>query len=258
MSGGVSFNQSSFNNWAEGGVNALAVTANLSGKYDHLTPKLKRAHSFQFSYGQIKQDKLDFRKAADVIYYLFQATVENGHKWKPAFAADFRTQFAPSYNYKLTTEPKISDFFAPAYFTQTLGMAYEPNPRFSQTLGFGSKETVVRIDNLRTAFGLKADQQVRAEAGLTTLTKVNRDVAKNVNWKSQLSTFWSTAKPNGKYADGTDKKKGIDARWDNLVGMKVNDYMNVNFEFSTLYDADISAKMQLREVLAVGLSYKFR
>ena len=257
MIGGVSFTQSGFSNWVEGGTNSLALIGNVAGKFDHLSPNLKRSHNLQLSYGQIKQGDLEFRKATDVIYYLFQATRENGKKWKPTAAADFRTQFSQTFDYKVATKPVISALFAPAYFTQTIGFAYEPHAHFSQTIGIGAKQTVVRVANLRPAFGLKADQNLRFEAGATTLTKINREVAKNVTLKSQLGTFWSLAKPVGNYKDGKAKKWGPDVRWDNLIQMKVNDYLNVNFELSTLFDTDQSAKLQMRELLGVGLSYKF-
>lgn len=258
LAGGMNFTQSSFNNWAEGGINTMSLAASLTGKFDHVQGKLKRTHALELAYGQVKSGDLAFRKAVDRIYYQFQLFYENGKKFKPTAVADFRTQFADGFDYTkydkgAVKEPELkSGFFAPAYFTQTVGYAYDPNPRFSQTLGIGAKETLVNIEALRTAYGVEATKSSRVEAGLTAITKYNRNLMENINWKSQLNVFMSLkapSKPEAEWAPVT--------RWDNILSMKVNKFINVNFELSTLYDTNISNDLQLRELLAVGFLYKF-
>jgi hypothetical protein len=44
-----------------------------------------------------------------------------------------------------------------------------------------------------------------------------------------------------------------DVNWSNLVTMKVNSWLNVNFELITLYDRDVTSDVQVREVLSVGV-----
>ncbi len=52
-----------------------------------------------------------------------------------------------------------------------------------------------------------------------------------------------------------NKPKNPDALWENLITMKVNRWLNVSFEFVTLYDLDITSEVQLKEVLSVGVSF---
>ncbi|MDX1430566.1 MAG: hypothetical protein R3282_09770 [Rhodothermales bacterium] len=147
-------------------------------------------------------------------------------------------------DYGVQPEVKVSDFFAPAYITQALGLTYSRDDWFTQRFGLGTKETVVRLEELRGLYGLDPDESVRFEAGLESHTEVNRALAKNVNYKSVLSLFAAFNNP--------DKP---DAIWENLITMKVNDWLQTNFELVLLYDDDVSSKVQLKEVFSVGVTF---
>lgn len=258
MSAGVSLTQSGYTNWSAGGVNSFSATGNLNGKFAHLQDKLSRTHTFNLAYGQLRQQGFDFRKSTDIVAYQFKLNHETGKKFKPTAVVDFATQFAPTYDYTqydkgLAMEPKLkSNLFAPADLIEMVGYSYDPSPEFSQTLGIGAKQRFVNDETLRTVWGLKADESIRTEAGVSLLTKVNKPLMENVVWKSQLNIFMSfkqPANPNAEWAPLT--------RWDNVISMKVNKLMNVTFDFSMLYDSNVLNKVQVREVLAVGLGYKF-
>lgn len=254
MGTALSITQSGYNNWQAGGVNTLSATASLAGKFDHIKGKVNRSHTFNLTYGQFKQGDLSLRKATDVIAYLFKLDWETGKKFKPTAVLDFKTQFAPTYKYDDAkgTKTLVSDLFAPADIIESIGYSYDPSPVFSQSVGIGFKQRVVRDEGLRTAWGLKADENIRSEAGLNFLTKFNKNLATNVNYKSQLSLFMSfrqPSKPEAEWAPLT--------RWDNLIAMKVNKLISVNFEANLVHDTNVNKKVQFREVLAVGFSYKF-
>lgn len=252
LKGGLSLTQSQYSNWSEGGINTIAAAANLNGKFEFKGEQSSRSHTLKLAFGQVKQDTLDFRKASDVIYYMFQAAWNVGSAFKPTLLVDARSQFAPAYNYKKPSEPMISDFLAPGYFTQTAGVSYEPNSWFKTLVGVSAKQTVVRVEELRESFGVSFDETYRMEAGLNSITQVDRNIAENVNWKSQLGIFVSLMSP-----EDVLKGWGPDVRWDNVIAMKVNSFLNVNLEFSTLYDTDITKQLQVREVLSLGFVYNF-
>ena len=48
-----------------------------------------------------------------------------------------------------------------------------------------------------------------------------------------------------------------DLRWENLVAMKVNSWLGVNIEFTTIYDQDLSDLLQIKESLSLGFSFRF-
>jgi hypothetical protein len=60
--------------------------------------------------------------------------------------------------------------------------------------------------------------------------------------------------------------QNIDVDWQNLITMKINSWLNANISAHLIYDDDITItdkdgnsgpRTQFKEVLSIGLSYKF-
>lgn len=252
--GQLSFSQAGFQNWQEGGVNTLALSTGLNGKASRTAHRWKQTHELRLAFGLVKQDTLDVRKAEDLIQLrsTFKYSGEGFFaKFQPTLSASLRTQFAEGFNYDedplglgRTLPAKVSAFFSPATLTQSAGLTYQPVDWLTQRLGFGTKETVVTIERFRVLYGVDPEDAVRFEAGLESFTEVDKEIVENVFYKSRLGLFASFNKP-----------ENPDALWENLVTMKVNAWLNVSFEFVTVYDTDISDEVQLKEVLSVGVSF---
>ncbi|MEM8485727.1 MAG: DUF3078 domain-containing protein [Bacteroidota bacterium] len=238
--------QASYDNWAEGGINSLAFTASLNGDFSRDYESWKQKHEMRFALGSLKQDSLDFRKADDLIQFVSNFLYQNEDtfaKWHPTASLELRTQFANGFDYSGDEPVKVSAFFAPATFAQTLGFTYQPQDWFTWLIGFGAKETIVGLEELRPLYGNDLDQTVRFETGLSTKGTYDRDIFENVHLKSSLGIFAAF-----------DQFGDPDVRWENLVTMSVNSWLTVNFEFVTFYDLDISDQLQLKQVLSTGIS----
>ncbi len=240
--------QVGFQNWQGGGVNSLAISVGIDGSATQLQEKLKQIHELKLGLGGISQDDEDLRKSEDIISAstVFQYVAPQGflRQWQPTFAASILTQFLEGFDYKAEGNPKVSDIFAPAYLTQSLGLTRDIAPWLRQRFGVAAKETVVTIEDLRPLYGNAADETLRLEGGVESRTDFEKEVAQNVFLKSSLGIF-----------AGFSDIESPDVNWSNLVTMKVNDWLNVNFEFVTLYDRDVSSDLQLREVLSVGVLF---
>ena len=77
---------------------------------------------------------------------------EYGSAFTPTAAMEFRTQFAPGYDY--TGNPfddgrdppvEVSEFLAPAYFTQSLGLSYDPESWFKSRLTLPKEDCSIFI-----------------------------------------------------------------------------------------------------------------
>ena len=250
-------NQSSFSNWQEGGVDALAATAALDGAFDRVVGAFLTTQDLRLAIGVLRQDTLDVRKALDVARYEATAEVASDRPLRPAAAVLFRTQFAPGYDYTPTAdeypslvvvpgqELKVSDAFAPLVMSQSVGMAYRPGGGFVGRLGLALKETVVGIERLRPVHGNALDQPVRVEAGIDAELALERELMDNVLLRSRLAAFQRF----GQIAD-----EAPDALFENVLLLKVNSLLNVRIDATALYDADVSSDVQFREVLSVGVS----
>ncbi|MDA1028160.1 MAG: DUF3078 domain-containing protein [Bacteroidetes bacterium] len=252
--GRLAGSQVGFQNWAEGGVNTLAFSVGIDGNTEVDRGGWQQKLDAKLRFGLVKQDTLQFRKAEDLIR--LSATFNyNGagflDKLHPTAAIQARTQFASGFNFEKNPfgdgrrpPVKVSAFLAPATITQSVGMTYQARPWISQRFGIAGKETIVTIAELRPLYNVDPDKSVRYELGIEAFTDFNKELFKNVFIKSTLGLFAAFNTP-----------ESPDLIWENVVNMKVNSWLQVNFEWSVLYDKDVSDQAQLKEVLSVGLSY---
>lgn len=246
--------QASFQNWAEGGVNTLAFSSGLDGKWERTKRGWNQVYESRFAFGLVKQDTLDFRKAEDIIRLTatYRYTGDGGlDKLSPTVALRARSQFAPGYNFeknqfkkKRPLPQKVSDVLSPGVFTQALGMTYTYRPWLTQRVGLGGKQTVVLIERLRELYNMEIDETVRVEVGLEAYTDFDKELFTNVHLKSSLGLFAAFNKP-----------EKPDLLWENSLAMKVNSWLQFNVDWAVMRDDDVSRRFQFKEVFSVGIVY---
>lgn len=89
-----------------------------------------------------------------------------------------------------------------------------------------------------------------------------KDIFTNVNFKTKLELF----------SNYLNNPQNIDVNWECLLSMKVNKYISATVSTQLVYDDDIKIavdsnndgladkngpRVQFKEVLGIGLSYKF-
>ena len=73
-----------------------------------------------------------------------------------------------------------------------------------------------------------------------------REIMENVRLRSRLTAFQGF---------GALGQQAPDLLFENGLVLKVNDLINVSLDTSALYDRDISADLQLRETVALGVTF---
>lgn len=250
----LSATQVGFQNWAEGGVNSFSVTTRLDGHAMRGGDTWRQSHRMRLGFGLINQDGESFRKSEDIIR-LAGAFLYRGEDFfrlfQPTVSAELRTQFASGFNF--SSDPfgedrelpvKVSEFFSPATFTQSLGLTYEPTSWLQQRLGVGAKQTIVALPRLRELYGVDPDDVAHLQLGIESSTSVDVVLAENVRYISGLTLFAAF-----------NQEDLPDMLWENQIRMSVNSFLDVRFEFTAYYDRDVSTALQLKEVLAVGVSF---
>jgi hypothetical protein len=255
----LNLSQAAFANWQEGGLNTLAATSAVEGRFARVAGALRQRHDVRLGFGIVKQDTFSVRKATDVIRYAFDLQYVQSGAWRPSFATELRTQFTAGFDYdpSATKYPsladrivsgerlKVSDFFAPASWTQSLGVAYEPEGWFRARAGLGLKETIVLVERLRPVYGNQPDEAFRIQAGLDALLEARGEPFENVRVTSRMSLFQAFTQ----FAESAP-----DLLWENTIQLRFNRWLSVNTEVVALYDRDVSARVQLKEVLSIGLT----
>jgi hypothetical protein len=268
----INLAQTSLTNWAAGGQNSLSINSLFSGFANYKAGKSAWDNSLDLGYGLLKQGNEDFRKTDDKIDFLSKYGREAFKNFYYAALLNFKTQFSPGYNYPDATN-KISDFFSPAYLLLALGLDYKPNAYFSVFLAPLSGKFTFVIDQTLSnlgAFGVKPGEKSRSELGgylraIYSRNDFKSELLKNVTFTTKIDLF----------SNYTEKPQNIDVNWEVLIAMKVNKFLSVNFNTQLIYDDNIQipvdkngngtleagesvrSKVQFKEILGVGLSYKF-
>lgn len=135
--------------------------------------------------------------------------------------------------------------FDPAYFTETIGVGITPVKDLKERLGATMKQTLsadfAYADDKETADEIEDFKQ---EYGLSSITDYQAAVMENILFTTRLDVFMNFK--------GWDE---VDALWENRLTAKINKWVNVNFEYTHLYDLDLSDSYQSRKALSVGISF---
>jgi len=276
--GGINFAQSSFTNWAAGGENALSATALLSVYANYKKDKTTWDNTLDLAYGMIQSGKAPLRKNEDKIDFSskYGRHIKES-KWYYSALVNFKSQFDAGYNFP-NDSTVISRFLSPGYVLGAIGFDYKPKDYLSFFISpVTSKTTIVADAKLADAgaYGvakaeydtagvkIKDGQMVRSEFGGYLRFTFKKDIFKNVNFATKLELF----------SNYLNNPQNIDVNWENIVGLKINKYLSASISTNMIYDHDIPVtvtedvnglpvtrtgpRLQFKQVLAVGFSYKF-
>ena len=242
--GNLSFNQSKFDNWQRGGEDSWNWQLDINGLVEYQQEKYGWVNKGKFAYGNSKTGGSEARKSADEIRLESVLFYKATQYLNPYVSVSGQTQFVEGYLYTDTSKIRISNFMDPGYFTQAIGIGFSPSKIFSTRFGASIKETITRTDQAKNLFA--SGESPRVEYGAESVSDLNYQVAENILYTSRLEMF-STL----------DAINEVDVNWDNLFTAKVAKYINVTFNFNLFYDRDISDQRQIKQTLAVGLTYTF-
>lgn len=250
--------QGSTSNWAAGGEQfSLTITSYLNLFANHKTEKSKWVNNLDLFYAIQRTTSQGMRKNDDRIDFYSKYTRMLSKKWSFGIVGNFRTQFTDGYDYSKTPKERISDLFAPAYFTLAPGLEWTPSEAFSVFMSpISTRWTFVKndADNLGPRYGLDPGKTSRLEAGAFVSTNFKKEIAKNVGIKSRLDL----------YSNYLKNPQNVDIFWTNVIAMKVNKWLAVTYNFDLIYDDDVrlfgpannAPRTQLKSLLSVGFTGK--
>ncbi|MFD1603736.1 DUF3078 domain-containing protein [Flavobacterium artemisiae] len=287
---GFDISEIAFVNWSAGGTSSISGL--FKGEFNRTYAKdnHKWVNELIVKYGLNKQDGIELRKTDDAVQFnsTYGFRKDTASNWYYSSKLNFNTQFTNGYNYP-NRDIAISKPFAPAYVF--LGAGAENSNKAKNRVFYFSpitlKTTLVLDQDLANqgAFGVKkavymADplnpdsqilvsegQKVKAEFGILFTGYMKTEIYKNVFYENRLSL----------YTDYLNRFGNVDIDYDTKLDLVVNAYVKANIGVHLVYDDDIKTKkdvvdpvtgtksqvndgpkMQLRQVLGVGLVYAFQ
>jgi len=244
--GNLNFTQNRFDNWTQGGANSWSWQSDLIPKFAFEDTTVQWSTTGKISYGQSKVGDAQSQKSADEIRLESVLAYKVGTWINPYAAMTGLTQIVKGYDYGSTPRTEVSGFLDPGYFTQSLGLGFQPDPRVKTRLGAAYKETVTRnhpkpyADDPKTA----KIEKLKVEPGAEWVTDLELKLHQNILFTSKVELF-----------SNMKGLKAVDVNWDNMFSSKISKWITVSLNVRLFYDRDISVKRQIKQVLAVGLSY---
>ena len=247
------FSQAAFNHdWTGGGTNNVAASLAVSYAFNYKKDKWAWDNNVFVDYGITKLEGDDYsRKTTDrfevnsVLGYQL-----NNPQWYYSFFLNFKTQMTDGYKYESTGRTLINQMLSPGYLQFGPGMLWKKSDNLKVNLAPAtSKITTAKSRWTETGpfYGVEQGKNIRYELGFYLNGYAKFTVMDNVSFENILSL----------YSNYLDKPQNVDLDYTANIVMTINKYLSANFTFQAIYDDDAAKAFQIREVLGLGVNYKF-
>lgn len=284
----LTFFQSSFSNWTDGGGEAtttIGALGNLFAKYKKDRTSWDNIGLLQYQIQKVGKDS-DFLKAVDRLELLsvagYNVSAANTSNWNYSFLASLKTQMTNTE----TDSVLQSTFFAPAEILLAPGMKYS----------IGDKKTkynlLINVSPATAKFIIVGDQgladlgtftgepatfdilgnkltdgaTVRTEFGASLVGNYRLNVLETENikltWQTNLELF----------SNYLEDPQNIDVKWTNLISANLFKYFTVSLATDLRYDDNVAvpvdrnndgvndgtgARTRFAQTFGIGIGYKF-
>ncbi len=266
------FNQSYFSNWAAGGDNSLAGLPKFNYRANYTKDNISWDNKLNMALGYTVTGDSKAMKSDDLFELYSLLGYKMKKNWYATVLLKFSTQMARGYDYSVDSTNYISKFMAPAYLDFGPGVAYKIPDWLTINLSpLTARMTFVNDQDLADAgsFGLDPAivdsngnivthaSKTKFQLGAKLAAAIQYEVFKNVTLGTSLELF----------SDYLNNPQDVIVNWKTLVRMKVNSWLNVDFNTEVFYDksvkfydaagVDLGSKVQFKQNLMVGIGISF-
>lgn len=251
------FNQAYFSNWISGGESALTLLYGLDYNFNYSDRNgLVWDTNLLLSIGTTYISGSKFLKKADDRFQINSLVGKQINQfWNYSGFLNFKTQLLPGFRFYNQGEnemrERVSQFLSPAILQGGLGFYYKKNDSFWLNLSpvsarviLVSKKYTQELENEAKYFGVDFNKRAKFFFGALISGYYKKEIMQNIIWESKYSV----------YVNYLEKTKNIDFEWDTNLRFKVNSKISGNFILHLLYDDDLLGKLQVRELLGLGIN----
>ena len=268
----VQFSQVQLSQWAAGGQSSASLIAKVDQFWEYDGTDFGWDIEFHGAFGLLhRPDDQIILKTDDRIELATKLGRRLKEKGSLTALGSFRTQLAPGYatvNGLPDANQVTSRIMAPGYLVLALGVDTKPTKTTTIFLApFTSKSTFVLDDSLSSQglFGVLPGERSRHEVGGYVRVGLKEQVTENVTYAVRLDLF----------SNYLEEPEAIDIFTDHVLTLKVNSWLSTTLGLTLIYDKDVELVLrepnpdipgdlgdvgpgvQLKQILAVGLSLKF-
>lgn len=251
------FNQAYFSNWISGGESALTLLYGLDYYFNYSDRKgLVWDTNLLLSLGTTYISGSKYLKKADDRFEINSLVGKQINTyWNYSGFLNFKTQLLPGFKFftqeGIEQRERVSQFLSPAILQGGLGFYYKKNQDLWLNLSPVSARVIIvskRFTNSlsegETYFGVEANKRSKFFFGALISGFFKKEIMNNIIWENKYSF----------YVNYLEKTKNIDFDWNSNMRFKVNSKISGNFILHLLYDDDLIGKLQVRELLGLGVN----
>lgn len=245
-------NQGALSNWAAGGEqNVFGINGIFNYSINYKMGKNIWDNYFDIALGfQNATSFKKFRKIDDRIDITSKYGRQFSKKWYYGILFNFNSQALPGFDYSTDPPAKISSFLSPGKILLSPGVDFRPNDKFSVFMSPATVRWVLKRDEdfyHIAKFGVDSAKKINTEFGAFITAKCKIMVTKWATYTGRLDLF-SNYRRN---------PQNVDVLMNNLLTMNFTKNFATNLSVDLLYDDDVLKKLQLKEILGIGLTMKF-
>lgn len=251
------FNQAYFSNWISGGESALTLLYGLDYYFNYSDRKgLVWDTNLLLSLGTTYISGSKYLKKADDRFEINSLVGKQINTyWNYSGFLNFKTQLLPGFKFftqeGIEQRERVSQFLSPAILQGGLGFYYKKNQDLWLNLSPVSARVIIvskRFTNSLSEgekyFGVEANKRSKFFFGALISGFFKKEIMNNIIWENKYSF----------YVNYLEKTKNIDFDWNSNMRFKVNSKISGNFILHLLYDDDLIGKLQVRELLGLGVN----
>ena len=254
----INIGQGSSHNWAAGAEKfSFSTASSISLFANLLREKFHWNNTLDLGYAIVNTHSVGSRKTDDKIDFFSKLGRDLSEKVSVAGVVNFRSQFTNGYDYDYLgkgVRRATSSFLSPAYLIIAPGIDWHPKEYFSVFFSPLSVRMVIVTNDPKSyvypngviptggfevprsvLYGVDPQRKVRTEVGGFLSANFNKEIVKNISYKSRLDLYSNYLKSSRFTVTGPDQvqttKVGsspekIDIFWSNLIAMKINKFLN--------------------------------
>ena len=251
------FNQAYFSNWISGGESALTLLYGLDYNFNYSNRNgLVWDSNLLLSLGTTYVSGSKYLKKADDRFEINSLVGKQINTyWNYSSFLNFKTQLLPGFKFfnqdGEELRERVSQFLSPAILQAGLGFYYKKNQDFwvnmspvSARIIIVSKKFTQELEAESKYFGVDFNKRSKFFFGALISGFYKKEIMENIIWENKFSV----------YVNYLEKTENVDFDWNSNMRFKVNSKISGNFILHLLYDDDLIGKLQVRELLGLGIN----
>lgn len=241
-------------NWYQGGSDNISILGIINGTFNYDNKKNLQWDNFaewRLGFNSVEGDTMRLLNTNDdIIRATSKLGIKAGGNWFYSGSVDFSTQFFNSYK-AINSKDMKAKFLTPVRLNIGVGLDYKYQKLFSLMLSPLSYKFIYASDTVnvnKKSFGILPGEKVLSQIGSSFRAQVNYSPTREIQIDSKLSFYTNYEK--------------VEIDWEIIGNFRVNRFLSTRLSLNPRYDNTVilaageKAKIQFKELLTFGLSYR--